>query len=211
MGDRQSGSTNDQTFGDWIGLAREGSPEALGKLLEGCRQYLLLVANAELPDELQPKLGASDVVQETFLEAQRDFLQFQGCSEHDVLAWLRRILLNNIRDATRRYAGTAKRELSREVGFAVDAGTPGGAASQTLTTHVTPSWLARSRETNESLRRALERLSEDHRQVIVLRNLELLSFVQIAELMRRSPDAVRKLWSRAIDALQQELGEDLSS
>jgi RNA polymerase sigma-70 factor (ECF subfamily) len=48
--------------------ARKGSREALGRLLETCRPYLLLVANNELDRDLQAKAGASDLVQETFIE-----------------------------------------------------------------------------------------------------------------------------------------------
>jgi hypothetical protein len=58
--------------------ARAGSAEALGRLLEGCRAYLLLAANRQLDADLQAKGGPSDLVQETFLEAQKDFPPFQG-------------------------------------------------------------------------------------------------------------------------------------
>src|SRR5262245_58767873 len=95
--------------------ARAGSREALGKLLESCRGYLLILANGELDADLQAKEGASDRVQETFLEAQRDFGQFQGRSEAELLAWLRRLLLNNIANFTRRYRITGKRSVEREV------------------------------------------------------------------------------------------------
>ena len=55
--------------------ARAGSQEALGKLLESFRAYLLLIAQCELDAELRAKGGASDLVQQTFLEGQRDFAQ----------------------------------------------------------------------------------------------------------------------------------------
>src|SRR5689334_22576253 len=76
--------------------ARRGSQEALGRLLEGCRQYLLLVANEQLDAELRDKLGPSDLVQDTFADAQHDFPQFHGHTRQQLLAWLRRILLNNL-------------------------------------------------------------------------------------------------------------------
>jgi len=62
----------------WIPAARAGSRTALGELLESCRHYLLSVGNDELDRRLHAKVGASDVVQETFLDAQRDFEQFRG-------------------------------------------------------------------------------------------------------------------------------------
>lgn len=188
---------------EWMQAAREGCDVSRGKVLEGCRQYLLLVASSELPPMLQPKLGASDLVQETFLDAQRDFHQFDGGSEEEVLAWLRQILRNNLRDACRRYAGAAKRDVVREIpfreAFAVQQ------SSAALQTTVTPSWLAQIQDRRRALRQALDELPEDYQRVIQLRNLESRSFVRIAELMHRSPDAVRKLWCRAIDALQRRL------
>jgi RNA polymerase sigma-70 factor (ECF subfamily) len=66
--------------------ARAGSPEALGRALEGCRLYLLALAERELDAGLRAKGGASDLVQETFLEAQRDFARFRGDSEAELLA-----------------------------------------------------------------------------------------------------------------------------
>src|SRR5262245_21802963 len=100
---------------EWIAAARQGCQDALGQALEACRQYLLLVANAELAPDLRGKVGASDVVQDTFLDAQRDFGGFHGCSEDELLAWLRRILLNNLATQERRYRDTTKRQLNREV------------------------------------------------------------------------------------------------
>src|SRR5262245_52253809 len=87
-------------------------------MLDGCRQYLLLVANEQLDPDLRDKLGPSDLVQETFLEAQQDFGRFHGHSEQELLAWLRRILLNNLADARRRYRGAGKRDVGREIALA---------------------------------------------------------------------------------------------
>src|SRR5687768_4579643 len=50
-----------------LAAARRGSAEALGQSLEICRRYLLQIAASELASHLQPKIAASDVVQETFL------------------------------------------------------------------------------------------------------------------------------------------------
>ena len=96
----------------WLPAARQGSREALGQALQACRNYLLLVASKELDPELQAKGGASDLVQQTFLEAQCDFARFQGSSEDELLAWLRRLLLHNLGDFTRRYRDTSKRAVS---------------------------------------------------------------------------------------------------
>jgi RNA polymerase sigma-70 factor (ECF subfamily) len=69
-----------------------------------------------------------------------------------------------------------------------------------------PSWFAMRREEAETMRRALQRLADDHRRVIVLRNLELRPFSEIATLLNRSEAAARKLWARAIESLAREMG-----
>src|SRR4051794_15901537 len=90
----------------YLRAARQGSATALGRLLEECRPYLLLVANQELTPDLQAKLGGSDLVQETFLEAQRDFADFEGENAVVLLGWLRRMLLNNVANVERHYTRT---------------------------------------------------------------------------------------------------------
>ena len=70
-----------EEFRSLIQAAKAGSPEPLGQLLQTCRNYLLLVAAHELPPELRAKGGASDLVQETFLIAQKQFPRFDGCTE----------------------------------------------------------------------------------------------------------------------------------
>ena len=95
--------------------ARNGSPAALGEALEACRAYLLTVAGQELDPALCAKAGASDLVQQTFLEAQRDFGRFDGTTEEELLNWLRRVLLNNVSNFARAYRATGKRNVGREI------------------------------------------------------------------------------------------------
>src|SRR4051794_37311480 len=72
--------------------ASSGSLDTLGTLFDGCRQYLLLVANHAMEPDLLRKADASDIVQETFLEAQRSFPHFRGRTKPELISWLRRIL-----------------------------------------------------------------------------------------------------------------------
>jgi RNA polymerase sigma-70 factor (ECF subfamily) len=184
--------------------ARGGSGAALGRLFEGCRNYLLLVARRELDPDLQAKGGASDLVQETFLEAQRDFAQFQGESEADLLAWLRRLLLNNLANFTRSFRGTSKRSVEREAPLLSPGSSPG--PGLTLADKgASPSECALAREQADEVGRLLARLPDDYRQVLTLRFQEGLAFEEIGRRMGRSPNAVRKLWARAVERFQQEM------
>src|SRR5262245_49915002 len=98
----------------WMQAAQNGSGDALGELLQACRHYLLLVAEQNLDSDLRDKVAASDLVQDTCLEALRDFgRQFRGDTEEELLAWLKRILLNNLANQVRRYRGTEMRDVRR--------------------------------------------------------------------------------------------------
>jgi RNA polymerase sigma-70 factor, ECF subfamily len=188
----------------WLPAARTGCSEALGQALEHCRRYLLRIAEQGLDPALQAKGGASDLVQLTFLEAKRDFDRFQGDSDHELRAWLRRLLIDNLANFRRQFSGTAKRQLRREV--ALDAGGPDGSLRQGLYADTpSPSTEAMAHEQAGALNGALARLPDDYRQVITLRHLEQRSFEEIGPLMGRSADAVRKLWARAIERLRGEL------
>ncbi len=191
-------------FTQRLGAARAVPAEALGRLLEECRGYLLLIAQRELSPGLRAKAGASDLVQQTMVEALRDFERFQGGSEAELLAWLRRLLLNNLGDFARRFQEAGKRQVGREVslgGASSEAGPPEPAAGGP-----TPSVAAMTEEHAAALRRALERLPDEYRQAIVLRSQEGLPFEEVGLRLGRSPNAARKLWLRAIESLQQELG-----
>jgi RNA polymerase sigma-70 factor (ECF subfamily) len=183
--------------------ARTGSTEALGEILEACRKYLLLVAERELAPELRGKGGASDLVQEVMIDALRDFGHFRGDSEEELLAWLRRLLLNNLADFARLYRETSKRQLAREVSLTGDSSAGGG--PDPADTDPSPSGLAAGHEEAEVVRAALATLPEDYRQVLLLRYQEELSFEEIGRLLNLTANAARKLWARAAKRLQQKL------
>jgi RNA polymerase sigma-70 factor (ECF subfamily) len=189
--------------GRLLAAARAGSREALGRALEGCRRYLLAIAERQLDPDLRAKGGASDLVQETFLEAQRDFAHFQGSSPDELRAWLRQVLLHNVGAFTRQFRGTIKRAVGREVALAA-GGSSADLGPDPAGSTPTPSGAAMADEEALALHRALDRLPEDHRRVVVLRIEEGRSFEEIGRLTGRSPDAARKVWSRAMERLRQE-------
>ena len=189
-----------ETFDDLLSRAEAGDRAALGSLLESCRGYLLAVANAALEPELSVKGAGSDLVQETFLEADRAFEKFTGSDRDALLAWLKAILTNNIIDHRRGFRPGTKRDLTKEKALGPgEAEVSGGARS--------PSSQVSEREQTELFFRMLGRLPEEYRSVIELRNRDHLSFVEIGERMGRSADAVRMLWKRAVQRLQEELDQ----
>jgi RNA polymerase sigma-70 factor (ECF subfamily) len=193
-----------------LARARRERGEHLGTLLDLYRNYLHLLARTQIDLHLQGRIDPSDLVQETMLEAYRDFGQFRGGTEAELLAWLRRILVHNLARVVEKHVKARKRDARREVPLhrlvaemeqsseRVDA----ALVSQTSS----PSAQAR-REQAAVLADQLARLKPAYRDVIVLRNLEGLAFEEVARRMGRTAGAVRMLWLRALDRLKQLLAE----
>ncbi len=187
---------------DLLARARHNGQGELDRLFALCRNYLGIVARAQVESWLQAKVDASDLVQQTLLEAYRDFAHFRGSTEAEWLAWLRRILAHNAANFVRQYRGTEKRQSRREVAL----GSPAGAFADPADNGESPSQHLLRKERELLVADALAKLSPDHREVIMLRNLQRLSFQEVAERMGRSRPATQMLWMRALQKLQEALG-----
>jgi len=194
-----------QSLSDLLRRARAGDARELDRLFAACRNYLCLLAHNHVEGRLKTKADASDLVQQTLLEAYRDFGQFRGRTEQEWLAWLRRILTHNAAHFIRHYRGTGKRQVGREV--AIDVGSDGGpiAALQPADPGESPSAQLLRKERELLLADALVQLPPDYREVICLRNLQRLPFEEVAQRMGRSRPAVQMLWMRALQKLQDIL------
>jgi len=184
-----------------------GGLEQFGEELEACRGYLTLVASRAIPASLRTKLGASDLVQETFVDARRRFGDLRARNGDELRAWLYRVMMLNLAEQKRTYFATAKHDIRREVG----AGSSVDAAARALEglkdSRPTPSTSAISREQLGHLARALSELAERDRQVILLRYVDSLSFGEIAlRLGGLSEDGARKLFGRACRRLLDRFG-----
>jgi len=183
--------------------AREGSTMAIGSLLEAARSYLLLHAEQELPLALRAKVGPSDIVQETAIDAHRDFLRFRGTTQEELYAWLRTILKHNVMDAVRRFDMAQKRAAKREVSLSVVVDRHG--ISVFPTAGNAPDHSAIRREDAALLAGVLARVPDDYQKILRLRYWDGLTFPQIATRIGRSEEAARKLWYRALARLTLEL------
>jgi RNA polymerase sigma-70 factor (ECF subfamily) len=190
-----------------LSRARAGDDDALGQMLERYRPYLMLLARVQIGRHLQGKADCADVVQETFLEAARHFANFRGETEPELTAWLRQILATSLARLVRHYLGTQARDVRLERALANDLDQSSRDIGQSLVAvQSTPSQRASRGEETVLLAEALQLLSADYREVIVLRHMEGLTFPQIAERMGRSVDSVEKLWVRGLTRLRQTMG-----
>jgi RNA polymerase sigma-70 factor (ECF subfamily) len=187
--------------------AKGGGEEQLGKLLTLYRNYLTILATTQLDARLRRRISPSDLVQEAMLGAYRDFGKFRGNTERELLAWLRQILINCLHHAYEAHIQAGRRDVRREI--SLDDMNRAMDHSVIRLAHVladrgpSPSAPARERERSVALADQLAKLKSDDRDVIVLRNLQGLSFEEVAERMGRKPGAVRMLWLRAIERFRQ--------
>lgn len=173
------------------------------------RAWLDVLAQGEIHCRFQGKFSASDVVQQTLMHAWRDREQCRADDEKQRMAWMRQILAHQLAQLARHYGGTQQRDVSKEVSLDDSL----ACSSQRLGDIVsnqepTPSEIVMEHERQLHLSDVLDRLSTDDRLVIVLRNLQELSYQEIATRMNRSEGAVRVLWLRALQRLKKEMKGD---
>ena len=178
--------------------AREGCNEALGEISTRVRSYLLLVAHDHFQQGLRAKFGASDIVQMSLMEAYEGFDQFKGVSEHELRAWVKRIVINNLIDQSQRFTLTQSRDNNREVSLAA-------CVTPTDGSQLTASTLMRRQEDDLELKQAVAKLSNKQQRVVELKHRFGYSYAEIAEQLHSSEPAVRMLWSRAVCQLKNLL------
>jgi RNA polymerase sigma-70 factor (ECF subfamily) len=189
-----------------ISDARRGDNSSIGILLQHYRNYLMVLASTQIEHRLQPRVSPSDVVQETMLRAHKNFGQFRGTTEGELLAWLRQILVNNLAKFVEQHMLAARRDVRREVsierlGAALEQSTLQLAALLPAA-GTSPSMVVEQHEEAVLLADRLARLPAAYREVLILRNLQGLSFEEVAQRIDRSVGATRMLWLRAIEKLR---------
>jgi RNA polymerase sigma-70 factor (ECF subfamily) len=188
-------------------LAQAGDGAALGQLLESYRNFLALLARLQIGRRLQGKVDASDIVQDAFLKAYRDFGQFRGRTEKEWVSWLRQILAMDLAQVVRHYYGTQRRDVRLERQLVAELDESAQDLDRGLVAQQSsPSQHAARQEQAVLLADALEQLPADYREVIILSHLEGLRFPEVARRMGRSLDSVKNLWARALDRLRRSLG-----
>ncbi len=189
-----------------IAQARAGQAHAMGELLEAQRATLVARAERQLGALLHRRLSASDIVQQSFMEALRAFPQFRGSSRPEFAAWLYRILEHHLEHAVRDHTSTAKRAIAREQPLPV----PRPGESQVLSGDefaaqiASPSTRAMEEEQADMLAKLLADLPEDQRTAVRLR-YEGMPLAQIAAQLGRSTSSAASLIKRGMHALRSKV------
>jgi RNA polymerase sigma-70 factor (ECF subfamily) len=192
---------------DLILAARSGEPGALDTLMGHYRNYLRLLARASIDTSVRVRADPSDAAQEALLKACQGFGDFRGTSEAELAAWLRRIMTNYLTDLERRHHAEG-RDVGRERSLEEVLEHSSFALSRLVpVAEDSPSWRARRREMSVVVADALAALDPDDREVLILRSLHELGWAEVGRRMKRSGDAARVLWARALRRLGAVLEE----
>jgi len=168
------------------------SPEVA---FEQHRERLLSVIYLRMGPNLRVRMDPEDVLQEVAIEAVHSWHTLSD--EANAGAWLVTLARRKIARILRDQLGVAARDPRRELPIPTEMPLADGRSG--------PVTNADRKDRLELLEQAMQRLSEDHREVIVQMRVEGLSAKEVAERMGRTENAVHLLLSRALKRLSQEL------
>jgi RNA polymerase sigma-70 factor (ECF subfamily) len=191
---------------DLLEQARRGRESAVARLFARHRERLRQAILLRLDRRVAARVDASDVLQETYLEAVRRLPDYLECPDMPFDLWLRWLAREQVLTCHRRHLGADKRAVGREVG-------PLPADSSALFVNglagrgSSPSRHLAAVELAERLRLALQQLDEDERELLLWRHFEQLSNREAALLLGISEAAASKRYVRALERLRGLLAD----
>ena len=175
--------------------------------IERFREFLHLLARMQLDERHQAKLDASDLVQQTLLEAHVKRDQFRGSTDEELAAWLRQSLKNNLLDAFRAL-GRAKRDVAKERSLeALIDESCSRIEAWFEAVQSSPSQHAAKEQQLIQLATALGELAEGQRESIVLHHLKGWSLAEVSSHLGRTESAIAGLLNRGLKKLREVLAE----
>ena len=185
-----------------------GDKEALGSLFDHFRDRLWRIVNFRLDQRLIGRVDADDILQESFINAEKRIEHFLHDSPDGFFIWLRLIVNQTLIDVHRRHLGTQARDASRERSLSGrwSPESTSFSLSHHLLGHLTsPSQAAVREELSQQLNIALKSMSGLDREVLALRHFEELSNSETARALEISEQAASLRYVRAIGRLKKIL------
>mgnify|MGYP001823912861 CR=1 FL=1 len=178
---------------------------SLERLFVQHRDYLKHVVRLRMDQRLQQRVDASDIVQETHLEALRRVDEYVRKPVLSLRLWLRQIACDRLVMAQREHLAAQKRSLHQETCLPDDLSV--GVAQQLVAGAASPSMVLSQKEVARLVREAVAGLDEDDREIILLHSFEGLTSTESSQLLGIEPAAARKRFGRALRRLQEKLVE----
>ena len=193
---------------DLLEKAKAGQPQALGELLQSCRDQLYRIIKFRMDPRLRSRLDADDIIQDAFIEATQRFDDYVENQEMPFFLWLRFITVQKLFQMHRKHLGAQARDADREISIFAKPqpqATSAMLAAHLLGKHTSPSVAAMRAEQTARVERALNSMSEVDREVLALRRFERLKNDEVAELLNISRTAASNRYVRALERLQKEM------
>ncbi|MBP7937624.1 MAG: sigma-70 family RNA polymerase sigma factor [Phycisphaerae bacterium] len=186
-----------------LGHVREGHPAAMDELFARYRAFLRQVIELRLDPKLRQRLDASDVVQEAQIEASRRMPAYLEDPPIPFRLWLRQIAFDRLIMMRRRHVEAGRRALGRELPLPDESSAQLG--QRLLARGSAPSQQLARRELGGQVRRAIARLGDDDREILLMRNFEGLSNQEVARVFSIEPGTASKRYGRALLKLRELL------
>ncbi len=201
--------SNSEPSPEMLKNAAKGDQPALNELLQGHRDPIRRMVQARMDRRMAARVDASDVVQDVLIEASRRLPDYLQGPPMPFRLWLRQIAQDRMIDLHRRHRAQ-RRDVTRE-----QATAPAGwddrssldLAAKLVDSELTPAAHAIRQELQRRFYAALDELSDDDREVVVMRHVEQMGNSEVAEALGLSPAAAGMRYLRALRRLKDVLGE----
>ena len=184
----------------------QGDRNALAELFTVYRDRLGQMLHFRMPAGLAVRLDIDDLLQESYLAAEKRMAAFEHSDEHGPFVWLRLITLQTLTDQCRRHLATQRRDAGRELSIHARITMPGATtasmASLLIGEWTSPSGVVMRAEAIQKLEDAIDRMNSVDREVLALRHFEMLSNKETAAVLGITPDAASIRYVRAIRRLK---------
>lgn len=189
-----------------LSLARKGDGDAVNQLIERHRDSLCHLVRMRLDRQIQPRVDASDIVQDVMIEASRRLGDYLANPTMPFHLWVRHIARDRIIDAHRRHRVSAKRSVSREQAMATPEGMDQNSRillRELMDGGQSPSSHVIEKELTGLVEGAIAILEEPDAEVIIMRHYEQLTNQEIAQALGLTEPAASMRYLRAIKRLRQ--------
>jgi RNA polymerase sigma-70 factor (ECF subfamily) len=194
--ERVPGRPTDEKNEVLLRRALDGDEEAFAQLFEKNRRRLQKSIALRMDKRLSSRVGSSDVLQETYMEAARRLPAYAREHTMPLLTWLRWIAREKTMAMYRRHFGAAKRSVGLEVPL-LPVDTSAKLAADLLSQEPSPSRKLARTELAGILRRGMEQLRPDERELILLHDFEGVTARDAAQCLNVGEAAAAKRYARA--------------